>query len=121
MGGVILRDFKLDDTGDIVIENGSIIWVEGDELIAQQVAFVLSNAKGEWFLNPDLYLDREPFMVKNYDESRIRDAIIECVSQVEAVNTVEDIELERIERTLFIRLTVTKQDNTTIQGIEVAV
>lgn len=46
-------DIKLDDTGDIAIESGDVVWIEGAEAIAQHIRCRLRMFKGEWFLNED--------------------------------------------------------------------
>lgn len=43
-----MADLKLDpNTGDLVIEDGDLVWVDGAEAIAQHVAFRLRTALGE--------------------------------------------------------------------------
>jgi len=40
-------DLKIDQFGDLVIENGDFVWVTGKEAIAQQIVFRLRTALGE--------------------------------------------------------------------------
>ena len=46
-------DFKLSETGDIVIDGGDVQLIEGHAVTCQTVRQVLSTNKGEWVLNKD--------------------------------------------------------------------
>lgn len=46
------RDLKIDAiTGDLVIENGDFLWVDGIEAIEQDIRTALQMFQGEWFLD----------------------------------------------------------------------
>ncbi len=44
-----MKSFAIDESGDIVIENGDIEMVEDEELTGQTLQTVLGTNKGEWF------------------------------------------------------------------------
>ena len=46
-----MKGFKLNENGDVVIENGVIQMAHGTELTKQTIKSVLGTQKGEWFLN----------------------------------------------------------------------
>ena len=46
-----MKGFKLNEHGDVVIENGVIQMAHGTELTKQTTKSVLGTQKGEWFLN----------------------------------------------------------------------
>jgi hypothetical protein len=46
-----LKGFKLDSSGDIIINNNTIEMISGNELLAQTVRTLLGTNKGEWALN----------------------------------------------------------------------
>lgn len=48
-----IKGFRLDENGDVLIENGEIGMVHGAELTQQTIKSVLGTQKGEWFLNLD--------------------------------------------------------------------
>lgn len=50
---IVIKSFKLDSNGDVVIKDNKISMVEGAELTAQTVRTVLGTNKGEWFSNLD--------------------------------------------------------------------
>ena len=67
-----MRGFLLSDTGDIVIKNGNISLVEGDELTAQKVRTVMGTNKGEWFMNKEEGIDFNFMLGKGItDEMRL--------------------------------------------------
>ena len=52
-----MQGFKLDNNGDIAIENGEIAFVSDNELTAQTLQTVLGTNKGEWFMNENEGVD----------------------------------------------------------------
>jgi len=46
-------DIKLDDSGNVIIEDGDIAFVSEDDEIAQSVRIRLRTWLGEWFLDKD--------------------------------------------------------------------
>ncbi|KRI55732.1 DUF2634 domain-containing protein, partial [Acinetobacter baumannii] len=78
---------KLKD-GDLVIENGNLIMVEGDEELAQSVAATLQTRKGEFFLEPEHGMSFRNMLGKVADQDETRDDIIEAISQESRVQSV---------------------------------
>jgi phage baseplate assembly protein W len=110
-----MKTILLNSEGDFVFEQGSFLMVENDLDLAQSVSFILQTAKGEWFLNPDLGLDRDALLAKNFNESLARDSIIEALSYESRIMAVEEIKFTKLGRSLFVDLVVRKQDETTLQ------
>ena len=48
-----MKGFKLDNNGDVIIQNRKIEMTDGNDLIRQTVQTVLGTNKGEWDFNPD--------------------------------------------------------------------
>lgn len=102
-----MKGFKLDDKGDVVIQNGEIDMVHGAELTMQTIKTVLGTQKGEWFLNwneginHDNILGKKRYVTKN---SAIENQYIDEIStlkQSKAENTAEVAALnERLARRL---------------------
>lgn len=61
------RDLKLDSTGDLAIENGSLVLLDaGEEAIAQDATCRLRFIRGEWFLARGVGVEYfEEILVKN--------------------------------------------------------
>jgi phage baseplate assembly protein W len=112
---LMMKTLLLNSEGDFVFEQGSFFMAENDLEIAQSVSFILGTAKGEWFLNPDLGLDREALLTKNFNESLARDSIIEALSYETRITAVEEIKFSKLGRTLFADIVIRKQDDTTLQ------
>ena len=69
-----MKGFKLNN-GDIVIENGDIQLISGNELTAQTCTTVLETRKGEWFGNTDEGIDTGFVLGRNVTEDMIRGQI----------------------------------------------
>jgi phage baseplate assembly protein W len=119
--GLIMKTILINSEGDFVFEQGSFFMAENDLEIAQSVSFILQTAKGEWFLNPDLGLDRDALLAKKFNESLARDNIIEALSYEPRISAVEEIQFSKLGRTLLVDLVIRKQDKTTLrlEGVSV--
>jgi len=113
-----VKNFLLQD-GDIVLINNDVQLVVDNTEIIKRIEFILNVAKGEWFLNPSVGMDREPIFSKIFNDTRARDSIIESVGQVEEVETVDNIIFIRIDRTLLVTMDITLKTGDTLQNVEV--
>ena len=76
------KTFKLDKSGDVVINNGQIELVSGIEFVAQTVAQVVNTNLGEWFGDKQEGIDRYVILTKNPNYDLIRDTINTAVQRV---------------------------------------
>lgn len=79
-----MQGFKLNSNGDVVIENNSIVMVEGNELLRQQIESVLSTNKGEWVLNREEGITFSNVIGKGITEDMIRAEIQQGLLQVDS-------------------------------------
>lgn len=92
-------------TGDLVVQNGDLMIVNNGERVAQQVLITLREWLGEWFLKTS---DGVPYLeyilVKNPNESHVRQILTEAIENVEGVKNVTELEFvfNRILRTLTV-------------------
>lgn len=77
-----MKSFKLDQSGDVVINNNKIEYVEGIELVAQTVQQVLNTNLGEWFNDKSEGIDYRLILTKNPNYELIQDTINTAVQQV---------------------------------------
>ncbi|WP_051291496.1 DUF2634 domain-containing protein [Fictibacillus gelatini] len=109
--------------GDIVIENGDIAMIEGDEELAQSVRMLLQTRKGEFFLEEDHGLVFDHILGKDFNLDEARDDIIEAISQEDRIASVEEIAFndDLQSRTRTISLTLKKDDGETlsVEGVEI--
>lgn len=80
-----MKAFKVDDKGDLIIENGDLVMIDGDEEIAQSMERRLSTNKNEWFLDLDFGLDYEAIRGKGVTRDRVELAITEAIYQDERI------------------------------------
>lgn len=108
-----MRSWKLDGTGDFVFDsNRTMQMVEDDDELVQAVRVAIQTNLGEWFINPLFGFDRFDVLGQNYDVERITDDITYAMSQVDRVDTVDDIytEFDSEKRKLLISYVFTKVD-----------
>ena len=84
-----MKNFKLDQDGDVVIKNNQIELVEGIELIAQTVRQVLGTNLGEWFGDEKEGIDFYVILTKNPNFDLIQDTINTAVQLVAESQNVE--------------------------------
>lgn len=109
-----MKALKIDNSGDWVMENGEFVVIEGDEQLAQEVRISIETLKGEWFLNPDEGMDREPFLGKNFNENNARSSIIESLMNTSEPLSVEQITFTTMKRVLYVDITLRKEDGSTL-------
>ena len=117
-----MKSLKLDESGDLVFENGSFVVIDGDDELAQQIRSSYKMRKGEWFLDEDEGMEREPFFTKLFNEDDARDAIIDSTSETSEPLEYEDIIFTKVEnsRRLQVDVRVKKSDGETlvVEGVE---
>lgn len=89
-----MKDLKLQD-GDLVIEKGDLVMVEGVDELRQTVYIGMQTNQGEWFLNPEVGIRHSVFFGKKPNDEEMRAEIIRGAMQDERIQTVEDIQIER--------------------------
>ena len=82
-GGVIIKGFKVDENGDVVIKNNKIERATGKELLVQTIKQVLGTNKGEWFNNPEEGITFQNVLGKNKTEDMIKYEVQQGLQQVD--------------------------------------
>ncbi|CAJ1226682.1 DUF2634 domain-containing protein [Lactiplantibacillus xiangfangensis] len=87
-----LRDFKVDDNGDLVIDGGEIATVDGYDEVAQNVRTILSTELGTSFLAEELGTNYESIMGKDFNEQFAEQDIEDAITEQEVrVTSVDDV------------------------------
>lgn len=111
-------DFHFDDVGNIVV-------IDGTEEVAQCCAITLGTRAGEWFLNPELGIDFDMFLGKDFHEEAARDELIRALLTDERIESVEDttFEINRQERTMSVSFVAIGVDGETVraEGVSIGV
>lgn len=117
-----MRTLKVTN-GDLVISNGDFAMIEDDEELAQSVRMNLEAAQGEWFLDLNYGMDREPFETKPFNEEAARLAIIEAATTDERIQAVDQLDLvpDFKTRRLSVTMTLLKTNGEEVQleGVEI--
>lgn len=105
-------NLKLDDKGDLVIENNDLALVSGDAELIQLIKETFRTNLGEWFLN-----ENEGFPYIDYmNNSKIggqqlmEEYIYSTMEQIDRIQNVQDIEMEYLPevRKLRVKFTAVK-------------
>jgi phage baseplate assembly protein W len=113
-----MKSLKIEG-GDIVIENGELVVIDGEEEEAQCIERVLTTNQGEWFLNLLHGLDYTHIFAKPFDEDRARLSIIEAIHQDPRVESVEEVEFQfdRAKRHMTVYVQVKMRGGNTIEEV----
>lgn len=108
---------------DLVIRNGDFNMIEGDDELAQSVRMNIEAAQGEWFLDLNYGMDREPFETKPFNEEAAQLALIEAATADERIASVENIVMtpDFVTRRLKVTMRLIKEtgDTLDIEGVEI--
>ncbi len=109
--------------GDIVISAGEFAMIQGDEELAHSVQMTMQTARGEWFLNEDFGMYRDPFESKPYNEEEVRASIIEAATDDTRIVSVDNLALvfDKVVRSMSVSLVLQKADGDTITIEEVEI
>lgn len=113
-----MKSLKIEG-GDLVIEKGDFVMIEGEEEEAQCIERVLTTNQGEWFLNLLHGLDYTHIFTKPFDEDRARLSIIEAIHQDPRVESVEEVEFQfdRAKRHMTVYVQVKMRGGNTIEEV----
>lgn len=108
---------------DLVIFNGDFQMVEGDAELAQSVRMNIEAARGEWFLDLNYGMDREPMETKPYNEEMVQLSIIEAATSDERIASVENLKMSPnfATRRLAVSMQLVKETGEIIdlEGVEI--
>lgn len=111
-----LRDMKQNASGDLVINDGQMETVSGQEELTQCIRTIISNQLGDAPLAPELGMDYENLLGEDFNEafaqSDFEDAILDQEPRVVAITDTE-FSLDHKTRILSITLTMTVDMNQT--------
>ena len=88
-----MKSFKLDNNGDLIIENGDFIMIDGRDELVQSINRILTTNKEEWFLSMNFGLDYKAIQGKGKDKEGIKLANKEAIFQDKRVKEVDIIDV----------------------------
>lgn len=116
-----MKALKIDENGDFILQNGSFVMVEGNEQLAQEVRIAIQTSRGEWFLDLDEGLDRQPLFAKKFSENNARSSIIESLMNTSEPLVVEEVNFLKVDRVLYVNLVLQKEDGTILNVEDVRI
>lgn len=108
-------DFKLDDKGDIVIEDNEIVTVSDQEVTCQKIRQLLKTNLGEWWLNEKEGINFQEILQKNPNFQQIKDHVRSVLAQVDSTLELTDFSHSLdSNRVLHINFTAKNIDETQV-------
>lgn len=108
--------FKLDNSGDVVIQNNNIQMIDGDDLIRQTCKTVLGTYINEWILNYNEGVNYRNILKKNVDFSTVRSEIYKGLLQVDKSFVLKSFICDIIGRSLHVAFVAVNQAGVTVKG-----
>lgn len=111
-----MKGFKLDLSGDTVIENGLIQYAEDDELLRKTVEMVVGTNKGEWWLDEREGINFRAIITKNPDYDLIRSEIAAALILVDRTFAVTKFDHTLTGRSLHIKFEAMNREGRLIRA-----
>lgn len=108
-----MKDFKLDENGDVVVSNDINI-IEGNEALCQQIRMILGTYLGEWFLNKNEGINYREILIKNPSDDFIRTEIQRGLLQVDDTLWITEYDQKIETRTIKIIFTAQNEKGDTV-------
>ncbi|MGG6311557.1 DUF2634 domain-containing protein [Paenibacillus macerans] len=114
---------KLDESGDLVFQNGELVMISGDADLMQSCRLAIGTNKGEWFLDPTAGITFSKFLGKKISEDEMRDELRAGLLQEPRIRSVDEItfDIDRKSRKMTVRFTASGMDGELIrsEGVDV--
>jgi len=108
------RDLKLTDAGDLAIENGDFVLLEGIAAIAQEIRIAVQLWRGEYAFDSTLGMDWQTLLDKGVTDAQISSALRQTIAPIVGVASVDKIEIVRQDnRRATIAIAVTADTGAT--------
>lgn len=111
-----MRGFKLDSTGDVVVSDGRIEMVDGNEFLRQTVEKVVGTNKGEWRFSEKEGIRFSEVLGKSPDEDSVRSEIASALERVDETFVIQSFTMIQVDRNLRIQFTATNDSGQTVGG-----
>ena len=116
-----MSDYKIGTDGDLVIENGDYVIVDGLAAIGQHVAMTLRSFKGEWFLDQNFGLPYfQEILEKGTPATRLNAIFKEAILGVDGIASGDSLELDYdgATRTLTVTFQATTEAGEDLASVE---
>lgn len=106
-----MKDFALDENGDILIQNHDISYVWDKEQEIQKIRQVLGTKLGEWEYDANEGIDFGAIFQKNIDLQRIRETLQNALREINEGYVLQNCSYESHDHILKIQVIAEKQDS----------
>lgn len=106
-----MKDFALDENGDILIEEHDISLVRNEEQEIQKICQVLGTKLGEWKYDKHEGIDFEALSQKYVDLQRIRETIQNALHEINENYLLQDCNYEIENHVIKIQVSAEKQSS----------
>ncbi|MGX7417818.1 hypothetical protein ACWOFR_03330 [Carnobacterium gallinarum] len=89
-----MKSILLTSDGDISISSGLFSLINLEEEVRQSIQSLLKIRLGEFYLDEHVGLDRSNLLGKEFNADEARDNLIECISQDDRVEVVNDLRIQ---------------------------
>lgn len=107
-----MRDFALDDAGDILLEADDIALCEGTAQEIQKIRQVLGTKLGEWKYDAQEGMDLDVFLQRTPEERRIREALRSGLHEINESYVLQSCTYAAEERRLYLTVQAENQQAT---------
>ena len=108
-----MKSLALDSSGDLLIENGSLQRVDGNELIRQKVQEVINTNKGEWFFDWEQGIEFSNILGKGVTDEAIMLEIQNGLKQVDENLLISDFSITRTGRKVTVNFSAASTTTST--------
>ena len=106
--------FKINENGDVVIQDDRIVMVSDKDLITQTVRQILKTNLGEWWLNEDEGIDFFCLLCKKPNYDQIEDHIKLGLWQIDETFNLTSFDCSVENRKLTVNFTAVNDNGDTI-------
>lgn len=89
-----MKGFVLDETNDVLIKNNQLSLIDGEALLRQSIAKVLSTNKGEWFSNEEEGIRFQNILGKQIDEEIVKSELLDGLIQIDPTFVLTDFRMD---------------------------
>ncbi len=107
-----MRDFALDDAGDILLEADDIALCEGTAQEIQKIRQGLGTKLGEWKYDAQEGMDLDVFLQRTPEERRIREALRSGLHEINESYVLQSCTYTAEERRLYFTVQAENQQAT---------
>lgn len=117
----MMKSIQLTKDGDLKLEGNSFIMIDNESEVLQSITSLLKVRLEEFYLDEHIGLERKNLLGKNFNADEARDDLIECISQDDRIEVINDLTITILGRVASIffeaKLISTEYEaNSTITG-----